>query len=114
MTIEESWVNEMRATSLAKLLLTERDDLEIIDEPAGLGYDLLVRIYSAESTVLPEFAVEVKGTRGRITTQKLREWLTDTRAGTSAKELPWCLFVFQVESRKGMYCWLHEPVVIKD
>jgi hypothetical protein len=114
MTVEESWVDAMRATALAKLLLTERGDIEIIDEPPGRGYDLLVRVHTAESAVIPEFAVEVKGTRGRITTRKLRDWLTGMRAPKSAKEWPLCLFVFQVESRKGMYCWLQEPVVVKD
>jgi hypothetical protein len=114
MTVEESWADALRAEALAKLLLTERGDLEVIEEPAGAGYDVLVRVLAEDSILVPEFAVEVKGTRRRITTQRLREWLVNMRVPESAGHLPWCLFVFQVESRKGMYCWLHEPIVFEN
>ena len=114
MTLEESWVSAMRAEALAKLLLTERSDREVIEEPPGVGYDLLVRVHGDAPALVPEFAVDVKGTRGRITNQKLREWLVNMHVPESAEQLPWCLFVFQVESLKGMYCWLHEPIVLEN
>jgi hypothetical protein len=111
MMVEESWASAMRAEALAKLLLTERNDLEVIEQPPGVGYDMLVRIRTEAPALVPEFAVEVKGTRRNATAQKLREWLGTLRIRERGVGLPWCLFVFQVEKRQGTYCWLYEPVV---
>jgi hypothetical protein len=113
MTGEESWVNAMRALSLARLLLTEREDLDVIEDPPRLKYDLLVRVRTEDLAVVPEFAVEVKGTRRRVASQTLQEWLADLRAQGPVEPLPWCLFVFHVETRQGHYCWLNEPIISK-
>jgi hypothetical protein len=111
MTVEESWVSAMRAQALAKLLLTERDDLEVIDEPPGVGCDLLVRVRAESLVLVPEFTVEVKGTRRITDTVTLRDWLSSIRVTGAIEGLPWCLFVFQVETRQGHYCWLNEPLI---
>jgi hypothetical protein len=114
MTVEESWVSAMRAQALAKLLLTERTDLDVVEEPSRLGYDYLVNIQASAVAMTPIFAVEVEGTRRRITSQILRDWLVGLRPPKHLDQMPWCLFIFQVETRQGMYCWLNEPLVLEN
>ena len=114
MALEESRISAMRAVALAKLLLTERDDLEILEEPPGARYDILVRIKKPKPSVRADFAVEVKGTRRALTPPKLRDMVLDLPWIGHDVSLPWCLVVFQVDTRQGMYCWLNEPFVFEN
>ena len=114
MPIDESWAVGMRAEALAKLLLTERDDLELLDASplsSAIGYDFLVRIKNERSALGPEFAVEVKGFRPPLLEGHFYSVLNGRLPQGKDSELPVVLFVFDVESKDGYYRWLYEPVV---
>jgi hypothetical protein len=114
MTAEESWASAMRAEALAKLLLTERDDLDVLQvsqTSPRIGYDLLVRVHGTEVSPAPEFAVEVRGTRKRLDSGTLAQIVRNQLARNADADLPICLFVFQVDARAGYYRWLYEPIV---
>ncbi len=64
MVAEQSWVEGVRADALAKIFLTRRDELDVIPvsrSGQSLGYDILVRVQDEDASVVPEFAVSVKG-----------------------------------------------------
>lgn len=115
MTAEATWAIAMRAESLAKLFLTRSSrDIEILTASTLAemsGFDLLVRILSATTSETPKFGVEAKGTRqalsGRQALPQFRK-ITDKVHNT---DLPVCLFLFNVETEKGIYRWLREPII---
>ena len=114
MTAEESWASAMRAEALAKLLLTQREDVEVFQvsqTSPRVGYDLLVRMHDKGSSPAPEFAVEVKGTRADLVTATLTRIFREVSVRIRDVDLPLCLFVFQVDRREGCYRWLYEPVI---
>jgi len=114
MSDDESWVVASRAESLAKLLLTERDDLQVLQPSFGFlgaAYDYLVRVAGRDATPAPEFAVEVKGVRGPADPEQIRSFIERSPGLVHPLDLPLCLFVFDVDSRTGWFRWLVEPVV---
>lgn len=107
----------LRFLHLAKIFLTRRDELDEIPvsrSGRSLGYDVLVRVQNGDSSVVPEFAVSVRGVRNTSANRvKSRRFLVD--AGTVGYgDRPVVLFVFDVDTETGFYQWLNEPVIDED
>lgn len=116
-----SWVNAMRAETLAKLYLTRRRGLDVLTVSGSsgrAGYDLLVRVKSADTATMPEFGVETKGTSQPLNSSGWRSNLLKSLMNAEYRGegpiLPICLFVFNIDTEKGLYAWIYEPIVESD
>ena len=117
MAAGQSWVSELRAETLATIVLTRHEGVDVIPiarYTARRDVDLLVRIEQAGTPSTIEFAVVTWGVRGPAARAKrpLRIRVDPERIERAA--LPVLLAVFDVDAEEGFFGWLNEPVVASD
>ncbi len=114
MASKQTWVETTRAEALATIYLTRRADLDVIPvarHERRSDYDLLVRISNLDLPYRPEFGVSISGTRTTLHDglRQCEERFFQIEENSS--EIPVCLFVFNVKTEQGAYCWLLKPFV---
>jgi hypothetical protein len=117
MAAGQSWVNELRAETLATIVLTRHDGIDVIPiarYAAKPDFDLLVRIDQGGASGAMEFGVVTWGVRGPVARAKrtLRVQVDPDRIERTA--LPVLLVVFDVDSEEGSFVWLNEPSILPD
>lgn len=117
MTAKQSWVEPMRAESLAIIVLTRHQALEVIPiapyAPTS-GYDLLVRVDGADMAPKPEFGIALKGTRRPLDGLRGLTATPNATREVPGSGIPVCLFLYNVVTEEGIYRWLNEPVIERD
>ena len=115
MNAKEPWFVSMRAEALASLYLSHRDDLEIVRAPLHAGYHFLVYVSGGPLVGQKVLAIAAKGRRSAgAASKKANEPVFSVdlaaREGLDAR-LPWCVFLFNVDTEDGYYRWLYEPLI---
>lgn len=110
------WFVVERSESLAALLLTNQQDVNVVSrERTDDGADLLVGLDGHASPQTRIFAVQVKGTVSVDET----DWIRTTKAlfhvgGRRRLYLPTCVFVVNVRDNTTRFAWIAEPVASSD
>jgi hypothetical protein len=98
---------------MAWVLLTDRDDLTVMDVGDDAGIDLLVSIRKDRVRAIEQFGVILQGTVEKANTplaacQILNAMMPKGRRFESIT-LPICIFFFSMVGDRGYYAWLYEP-----
>jgi hypothetical protein len=106
-----------RVRALATILLTERQDLSILDVTQDLGLDWIVTINHEDKPGLRQFGVKLGGAWAKVTAGHARAVLHPTmqrilRCGPFP--YPVVLFFYTMENGDGWYAWATEPHVARD
>jgi hypothetical protein len=107
------WFIEQRTRSLATVYLTRRDDLLITEAPQESGLDLIVTIQARKGAPERKFGIILRGTRSDVTADAADDILQPTVEALDGCAYPYpvCLFLFCMESDRGYYTWIAEPLV---
>jgi hypothetical protein len=114
MTQEQPWFFQERAEAFAKLLLTKRNEVQVL--PAGgheRGIDLLVEALEEGKPTLRFFGVLLVPHLDLPDRKSLESGALSAPAEQAPVEasLPVCVFVIGVRKPEGLYRWSVEPVV---
>lgn len=103
-----------RAQSLALVLLTRREDLDIAESRADVGFDLLVTLRPGPKPGVRQFGVELWGRWPRLAADQATKVL-QPRLQKLLRHAPFpypvVVFVFTMEDDRGWYAWSAEPSV---
>ncbi len=120
MRVTESWPIEERATQLAIVYFSRRNDLLIKQaHEFDYGIDLLINITQHGQLTGRLFGVHIKASRRlqarRVSLDK-NEYTIKVTAPESLKDLPFplCIVVFNMENDDGYYRWILEPIINQD
>jgi hypothetical protein len=114
---------EQRAVSLATMFLTRHPDVVVQHGPNSTGLDLLAEIMDKGNPVGRMFGVEVTARlslprvgrmvdRGRLKLEShLRIALVSAQRKIAYLPFPALFMVFTMDSDRGFYNWLREPVI---
>jgi hypothetical protein len=110
----QSALLKRRTHAMAWVILTDRDDLTVMDVGDDAGIDLLVLIRKDKVRAMEQFGVILQGTVERGNTplaacQILNAMMPKGR-GFESIYLPICIFFFSMVGDRGYYAWLYEPV----
>jgi hypothetical protein len=112
------WYVAERARALARMHLTRRDDLVIVQAGKESGLDYLVSLArDSEKPSARQFGVALRAARSPPVEERLNEALRpEMRSLLRAGEFPYpvCLFYFTMEDDGGYYAWVAEPVRTED
>lgn len=113
-TIEKDLV-AYRATQLAIVFLTRREDLTVSGCSQAAALDLMVKLTSQKSQENRSFAVVTKGFvsegKGRRSNRPERLYTNQQQLSELINtSLPVCLFTFNMIGDAGSWRWLLEPV----
>ncbi len=113
-TIEKDLV-AYRATQLAIVLLTRREDITVTACSQDVALDLLVKLPGRKNEENRTFAVVTKGfvsgRKGGRHNSPERLYATQQQESELKNiSLPVCLFVFDMIDDKGSWRWLLEPI----
>lgn len=114
MVATQQRVESLRAEALAKVFLTRTGELDVIPvapSASGSGYDLLVRLVDDGASGSPIFAVEVKGTKKRVGSDRSAAKLDLNAASLRHLDMPLLLLLVDTVREDGYWGWLIEPVV---
>lgn len=120
MRVTESWPIEERATQLAIVYFSRRNDLLIKQaHEFDYGIDLLIHITQHGQLTGRLFGVHIKASR-HLQARRVRldknEYTIKVTAPETLKDLPFplCIVVFNMENDDGYYRWGLEPIVNQD
>ncbi len=104
-----------RLRALATVILTRRDDLEIVETKRDTGLDFHVYVQREEKPMRLVFGVLLRGVSSPVTPEDANAILAPTLGqfrGMRKFTYPVCLFFFTVREEQAFFSWLAEPVVI--
>lgn len=104
-----------RAEQLARMYLTRRKDIEIVNAPEDLGYDLLVSLLQNGENVGRHLAVQVKAAISGKSLKKREdavqsESVIATMSHVRDLPFPVCLFFFTMDDDSAYWKWIREPL----
>src|SRR5262245_39301451 len=105
-------VERMRV--LATVILTRRDDLELVETKKDTGIDFHVRVQREEKSMRLTFGLFLRGVLSEATAKNANKILVPTLAqfrGMRHFTYPVCLFFFTMHDDQAYFTWLAEPVV---
>lgn len=114
MAATQQRVESLRAEALAKVFLTRTGELDVIPvapSAGGSGYDLLVRLVEDGPSGGPLVAVEVKGTKRRLGSERNGAKLDLDATSLQRLDLPLLLVLVDTVREEGYWGWVVEPVV---
>lgn len=108
----DPWFVTERSESLARLLLTTRNDVHVQSE-RKLDDRLILHVEIATGDPLSSqlFVVQVKGTTSSDPTEWMQNVKQLFRGSGAVIYLPVCVFVVNVRENTAFYAWMAEPLV---
>lgn len=118
MNEHQPWYVEQRATALALVYLTRRDDLVVRQEhERDYGLDFIVEIVDKDQPTRKVFGIQLKADTSITAEEAASDKFTSTlqdQQWLGKLPFPVCLFLFSVKEGVGFYKWLTKPVVTAD
>jgi hypothetical protein len=120
MSVTESWPIEERATQLAIVYFSRRNDLLIQQAHAvDLGVDLLITLTKHGQLTGRLFGVQIKaGRHVQVKPVNVEKNAYRIRVGSPEvlEDLPFplCRVVFDMDNDEGYYQWILEPIIKPD
>jgi len=115
MNKEQSFMIEHRTQALTTVLLTGRNNIEVVSLPELGELDMLCRIVSYGEEAEMPFGVIQKGTSETLVNERLAESYLNSRFRglKTAKRYPFpvLIIIFSMQSDDGYYSWRVEPAI---
>ncbi len=103
--------------SRANVILTRRDDLQVVETKEQTGLDMHVYVVREDKPMRLVFGVLLRGVPAPATADQANKVLVPTMGyfqGLRKFTYPVCLFFFTVREEQAFFTWLAEPVVNGD
>jgi hypothetical protein len=100
--------------ALARIILTRRGDLTIVETKKDTGLDFHVFIEREDKPMRLVFGVLLRGVPSPVTPDQASKVLGPTMGhfqGLRKFTYPVCLFLFTIREEQAFFSWLAEPVV---
>jgi nitrate reductase NapE component len=106
---------ELRTHASAVVLLTGRDDLEVMECSRASGIDLLVSIRKDNHPTLRQFGLilfgHIKSFQSLKDVNRAVKSMLAKRARISSDVMPICVFSFAMTGSSGFFAWMFEPII---
>ena len=103
--------------SRANVILTRRDDLQVVETKKQTGLDMHVYVDREDKPMRLVFGVLLRGVPSPTTAEQANKILGPTMGffqGLRKFTYPVCLFFFTIREEQAFFSWLAEPVVNGD
>ena len=99
----------------ARVILTRREDLSIVDAKHATGLDLHVQIEREQNPMRLVFGVIIRAIPSPVNAERANQILKPTMGtfqGLRKFTYPICLFFFTMREEQVFFSWLAEPTVV--
>ncbi|HEX3725512.1 MAG TPA: hypothetical protein VHV08_04690, partial [Pirellulales bacterium] len=101
-------LSEERGRALLTILLTNRQDLVVRDEPLDIGLDYMVAIDDPAKRGVRRFGIGMKATEQPTTKVRVKDWVKEIRRH-GPFPFPVILAVVEIRQADLMYSWVTAP-----